>query len=146
MAPSLFQVQPTITSKESVARREPLGIALRTHAHAMDRHEKGIERVPGRMDSPLPEWNGSYSGDQRRLPKVVQKLLTSRPLSAEEKAELLWRFFELDQRVRARSARTRTAFITIGFALVAFYLAIYQRAWIVERVMAWLSPPAAPHA
>src|SRR5262249_52129414 len=112
----------------------------------MDRHEKGLERVPGRMDAPLPEWDGGYGGDSRQLPKVVQKLLLNRPLSAEEKAELLWRFFELDQRARVRAARTRTAFLTIGFALVAFYLALYQRAWIVQHVMAWISPPAAPHA
>ena len=146
MPSSQFQICSEITSRESVAIRVPRGIAVRTLAHAMDRHEKGIERVSGRMDAPLPEWNGSYGGDARRLPKVVQKLLLNRPLSAEEKAELLWRFFELDQRARVRAARTRTAFITIGVALVAFYLALYQRAWIVERVMAWLSPPAAPHA
>jgi len=146
MASSRFQIQSPITSTESVAIRVPPGIALRTPAYAMDRHEKGLERVPGRMDAPLPDWNGSYGGDSRRLPKAVQKLLMNRPLSAEEKAELLWRFFELDQRARVRAARTRTAFLTIGFALVAFYLALYQRAWIVERVMAWLSPPAAPHA
>ena len=124
----------------------PSALRVATPRMAMDRHEKGIEHLPGRMDKPLTEWNGGYGGDSRRLPKVVQKLLMGRPLTAEEKAELLWRFFELDQRARARAAKTKTVVWTVGLALLAFYLAVYQRSWIVERVMAWLSPPAAPPA
>ncbi len=110
----------------------------------MDRHEKGIERIPGRLDQPLPEWQGSYRGDARRLPKVVQKLLHGRMLGAEEKAELLWRLFELDQKARARQARVRTVVLTLVVAGIAAYMAFFQREWIVEQVMAWLSPPAAP--
>ncbi|HEX3112815.1 MAG TPA: hypothetical protein VHU20_06080 [Candidatus Eisenbacteria bacterium] len=110
----------------------------------MDRHEKGIEKIPGRPDKPLPEWNGSYFGDPQRLPKCVQKLVAGRPLTAEEKAELLWRFYELDQRARMRQQRTR-AVVLSGLAIaVVVYLAMYQRVWIMNQVMAWLSPPASP--
>ena len=107
----------------------------------MDRHEKGIEKVPGRMDRPLPEWNGSYAGDQRKLPKVVQKLASGRILTAEEKAELMWRFYELDQAARTRSERLRAVLLG-GLAIgLVVYLAMYQRVWIMGQVMAWLSPP-----
>ena len=68
----------------------------------MDKHEKGIEVDPYRPDLPLSRWDGKYGGDPKRLPKVVQKLVLRRPLTAEEKAELLWRFYELDQGGRAR--------------------------------------------
>ena len=54
----------------------------------MDKHERGWEIQEGRDDLPLPNWNGSYGGDQKRLPKVVQKLLLRSPLTPEEKAEL----------------------------------------------------------
>ena len=122
--------------------------ALRAACHrmAMDRHEKGLEKDPGRLDQPLPEWGGGYSGDAQRLPKVVQKLMHERILTAEEKAELLWRLFELDQRGRVRQARAKrilTALVLLG---AATYMAIYQWRWVADRVMAWLSPPAAPPA
>ena len=107
----------------------------------MDRHEKGIEKLPGRLDRPLPEWNGSYWGDPRRLPKVVQKLMLKRILSAEEKAELLWRFFEIDQRARQRRARIHSVIAWSALVLVVAYFALFQRTWIAESVMAWLSPP-----
>ena len=107
----------------------------------MDRHEKGIEKVPGRLDRPLTEWNGSYHGDSRRLPKVVQKLLLKRILSAEEKAELLWRYFELDQRGRQRQARIHTILVWSAVVILIAYFAVFQRTWIAEQVMAWLSPP-----
>jgi hypothetical protein len=68
----------------------------------MDKHEKGIEIDPYRPDAPLTRWDGKYGGDQKRLPKVVQKLVLRRPLTPEEKAELLWRFYELEQGGRAR--------------------------------------------
>jgi len=68
----------------------------------MDKHEKGIEVEPHRPDVPLPKWDGKYGGDQKRLPKVIQKLLLRRPLTAEEKAELLWRYYELEQGGRVR--------------------------------------------
>jgi len=110
----------------------------------MDRHEKGIEKMPGRLDRPLPEWNGGYGGDQRRLPKAVQKLVAGRPLTAEEKAELLWRFYELDQRARMRQTRTRAVILSTLAIGVVVYLAVYQRVWIIHQVMAWLSPPASP--
>ena len=113
---------------------------------AMDRHEKGLEKVPGRLDQPLPEWGGSYSGNPERLPKVVQKLMHERILTAEEKAELLWRLFELDQRGRVRQARAKRVLTALLLVLAAMYMAIYQWRWVAERVMAWLSPPAAPPA
>ena len=69
----------------------------------MDKHEKGIEVDPLRPDLPLPKWDGRYRGDPKRLPKVVQKLMLRRPLTPEEKAELLWRFYELQQGARART-------------------------------------------
>jgi len=113
---------------------------------AMDRHEKGLEKVPGRLDRPLPEWNGSYTGDPQRLPKVVQKLLHARILTAEEKAELLWRYFELDQRERSRRARSQRILLAVALLAAGAWVAIYQWRWVANQVMAWLSPPAAPPA
>lgn len=112
----------------------------------MDRHEKGIEKEYGRLDRPLPEWNGSYGGDSRRLPKVVQKLVHGKTLTAEEKAELLWRFYEIDQAVRTRQARVWTILLVLTLAAAAAYLGLYQREWVLAQVMAWLSPAAAPPA
>jgi len=113
---------------------------------AMDRHEKGLEKVPGRLDQPLPDWNGSYSGNVGKLPKVVQKLMHGVNMSAEEKAELLWRFFELDQRARARGASTKRILTAVALIAGIAWVAIYQWRWVVNQVMAWLSPPAAPPA
>lgn len=113
---------------------------------AMDRHEKGLEKVPGRPDQPLPEWGGGYGGDPQRLPKVIQKLLHARILSAEEKAELLWRFFELDQQTRSRKARAQRILIAVTLIAAGAWVAIYQWRWVADQVMAWLSPPAAPPA
>lgn len=123
-----------------------MAFALRSalRAHAMDRHEKGIEKDPDRLDLPLPEWQGGYGGNPKRLPKVVQKLLRGRVLSAEEKAELLWRYFEIDQRARARSSRDRKVFALVLLFLVLAYVGVYQRGWVVANLMAWLSPPASP--
>jgi hypothetical protein len=83
----------------------------------MDKHEKGVEVDPLRLDLPLPRWDGKYRGDPKRLPKVVQKLVLRRPLTPEEKAELLWRFYELDQGGRARRG-------LIGVLLVMFLCAV----------------------
>jgi hypothetical protein len=113
---------------------------------AMDRHEKGLEKVPGRLDQPLPEWNGSYSGNVGKLPKVVQKLMHGVNMSAEEKAELLWRFFELDQRGRQRQVWMRRVLVAVVLIAGTAYVAIYQWRWVLNQVMAWLSPPAAPPA
>jgi hypothetical protein len=113
---------------------------------AMDRHEKGLEKIPGRPDQPLPEWKGSYAGDAQRLPKVVQKLLHDRILTAEEKAELLWRLFELDQKARSRRASARRILIAVVLIATTAWVAIYQWRWVADQVMAWLSPPAAPPA
>ena len=110
----------------------------------MDRHEKGIEKAYGRVDRPLPEWKGSYGGDPRRLPKVVQKLMQRKTLTAEEKAELLWRFYEIDQSRRTRQAKVWTTLLVLVVLGAAAYLAFYQRQWVVNQVMAWLSPPATP--
>ena len=112
----------------------------------MDKHEKGIQNLPGRLDQPLPEWRGGYGGDARRLPKVVQKLLLGRTLTAEEKAELLWRFFELDQRSRERRAKVRAWAVGLALIAIAVYVGVYHRMWVAERIMAWLSPPAGPSA
>lgn len=89
----------------------------------MDKHEKGIEVDPYRPDVPLPKWDGTYGGDQKRLPKVIQKLLLRRPLTAEEKAELLWRYYELEQ---GKHVRERLMWIlTVLFCVLCFagYLA-----------------------
>lgn len=112
----------------------------------MDRHEKGIEKEYGRLDRPLPEWNGSFGGDPRRLPRVVQKLAHGKTLTAEEKAELLWRFYEIDQAVRTRRASAWTIFLVAILLAAAAYVGLYQREWVVAQVMAWLSPPATPPA
>ncbi|MGH7680785.1 MAG: hypothetical protein ACRENN_02215 [Candidatus Eiseniibacteriota bacterium] len=108
----------------------------------MDKHEKGLEKNPDRLDQSLPDWAGGYGGSPKRLPKVVQKLLLGRALSAEEKAELLWRFYELDQGARARTARDRRMVAVVALLLAVVYVAVFQRAWVVASLMAWLSPPA----
>jgi hypothetical protein len=107
----------------------------------MDKHEKGIEKSPDRLDQPLPEWSGSYGGSPKRLPKVIQKLLLGRALSAEEKAELLWRFYELDQGTRTRAARDRRVVAVLLLLIAVAYVAVFQRHWVATGVMAWLSPP-----
>jgi hypothetical protein len=89
----------------------------------MDKHEKGIEVDPYRPDQPLPRWNGSYKGDAKRLPKVVQKLLLRRTLTAEEKAELLWRFFELEEGGRVRERLLWLLSLALCVAAFMAYLA-----------------------
>jgi len=89
----------------------------------MDKHEKGIEVDPYRPDVPLPRWNGKYGGDPKRLPKVVQKLVLRRPLTAEEKAELLWRFFELKEGGRMRERLLWLLALVFCIACFAAYLA-----------------------
>jgi len=130
------------------AQRPAMQSALRAACRrmAMDRHEKGLERVPGRPDLPLPEWQGGYGGDTQRLPKVVQKLMHGRILTAEEKAELLWRLFELDQREKSRRARSQRILVAVTLLAAGAWVAIYQWRWVADHVMAWLSPPAAPPA
>jgi hypothetical protein len=49
----------------------------------MDRHEKGIEKMPGRLDRPLPEWNGSWRRSAAAA-RGGQKLAAGRPLTAGE--------------------------------------------------------------
>lgn len=102
----------------------------------MDDHERGIEKRPGRLDVPLPEWNGSYRGDARRLPRVVQKLMHRRRLNAEEKAELLWRLYELEQKERVRERRRFTVFLTVSILLATLtgWLLVSQP-WILEGVV-----------
>ena len=89
----------------------------------MDKHEKGIEVEPHRPDVPLPKWDGKYGGDQKRLPKVIQKLLLRRPLTAEEKAELLWRYYELEQGGRVRERLMWILTVLLCLACLAGYLA-----------------------
>jgi hypothetical protein len=88
----------------------------------MDKHEKGIEVDPYRPDQPLPRWNGKYSGDPKFLPKVVQKLLLRRMLTPEEKAELLWRYFELEQGGRVRERLLWLLTLVLCLACFAGYL------------------------
>ena len=104
----------------------------------MDKHEKGIEVDPLRADMPLPRWNGKYGGNAKRLPKVVQKLVQRRALTPEEKAELLWRFYELDQGGRARRGLLWLLFaIVVGIAGVAGYLVYTHHI----PLLAALAPP-----
>jgi hypothetical protein len=104
----------------------------------MDKHEKGIEIDPYRPDAPLTRWDGKYGGDQKRLPKVVQKLVLRRPLTPEEKAELLWRFYELEQGGRARRG-------LIGVLMVMVLCAVCVAGYLVYThqipFLAALAPP-----
>ncbi len=104
----------------------------------MDKHEKGLEIDPDRPDLPLPKWDGRYRGDQKRLPKVVQKLVLRRPLTPEEKAELLWRFYELEQGTRARRGLLWLLFaIVVGIACFAGYFVYTNHI----SLLAALAPP-----
>jgi hypothetical protein len=108
----------------------------------MDNHERGIEKKFGRPDTPLPEWNGSYGGDPKKLPRVIQKLMAKRRLSAEEKAELLWRIYELDQEDRKRTT-ARIAVLLVLLVLstgVAIWLYFNPQPWIAERMLAIVDP------
>ena len=107
----------------------------------MDNHERGVEKKAGRLDAPLPEWKGGYGGDRRKLPLVVQKLLFKRRLTAEEKAELLWRFYELDQAARIRAARVRAVLLLLLLLTVAggTWLVVTQP-WITNGVLDLMYP------
>lgn len=102
----------------------------------MDNHERGWEKWEGRIDLPLPQWRGTYGGDPRRLPRVVQKLLHGRKLTAEEKAELLWRFYELDLETRARMRKRVAVLLTFGVVLViaAAWLSLHPPQWLSRSV------------
>jgi len=108
----------------------------------MDNHERGIERKFGRPDKPLPDWNGSYGGDPKRLPRVVQKLMAKRRLTAEEKAELLWRLYELDQADRVRTNRRVGALLLLVLLLTgaAIWLYLNPQPWIADRLLAIVDP------
>lgn len=110
----------------------------------MDNHERGWEKKPGRPDLPLPEWNGSYWGDAQKLPRVVQKLRQKRKLTAEEKAELLWRFYELDQ-VDRRKTRTRVMVLLVFLVVVtgtAVWLYLHPQGWIADKLLQIIDPGA----
>lgn len=102
----------------------------------MDDHERGIDKQPGRLDIPLPEWRGGFGGDPRRLPRVVQKLLHKHRLNAEEKAELLWRIYELDQQARGRERKRFAIFLTASLVLgsLAGWLLLSQP-WLLQGVV-----------
>ncbi|HZI89564.1 MAG TPA: hypothetical protein VFD83_03830 [Candidatus Polarisedimenticolia bacterium] len=103
----------------------------------MDKHEKGIEFDPYRPDQPLPKWNGKYGGDAKHLPKVVQKLLLRRTLTPEEKAELLWRFYELEQGGRVRERLLWMLTVLLCLAAFAGYLAWnHQLPWLAALARA----------
>ena len=106
----------------------------------MDKHERGWEIQEGRLDQPLPQWNGSYRGDSRRLPKVVQKLSKGRPLTPEEKAELLWRFYELDMQRRARSRGTTGVLLVLAVLAVFLLMAAYPPPWLRQELARFLGP------
>lgn len=106
----------------------------------MDKHERGWEVQEGRLDQPLPQWNGSYGGDSRRLPKVVQKLAKGRPLTPEEKAELLWRFYELDMQRRARSRGTAGVLFVLAALGVLALLAAFPPGWLRQEMTRFLGP------
>ena len=108
----------------------------------MDKHEKGIEIDPTRSDLPLPHWKGRYGGDPKRLPRVIQKLMHRRTLSPEEKAELLWRFYELDQAARVRQRLLLTAFFVICVAGITGYFALTHWSWVLGQIDKWPKPPA----
>ena len=105
----------------------------------MDKHERGWEIQEGRLDQPLPQWNGSYRGP-RRLPKVVQKLTKGRPLTPEEKAELLWRFYELDMQRRARSRGTTGVLLVLAALGVFLLMAAYPPPWLRQELARFLGP------
>jgi hypothetical protein len=107
----------------------------------MDNHERGVEKTPGRMDTPLPEWKGSYGGDRRKLPLVVQKLVHKRRLTAEEKAELLWRIYELDVASRERRDRARSValLLFLGLAGLATWVFLSQP-WITKGILDLMYP------
>ena len=111
----------------------------------MDNHERGWEKKPGRPDVPLPEWNGSYWGDPHKLPRVVQKLVQKRRLTPEEKAELLWRFYELDQ-IDRRKTQARIAALIVLLVIVtgaAVWLYFNPQPWIADRLLQIVDPGAA---
>jgi hypothetical protein len=106
----------------------------------MDKHERGWEIQEGRLDLPLPLWNGSYRGDQKRLPKVVQKLLLRRPLTPEEKAELLWRYYELDQAHRSRNRVLAGTLIVLLALGVLALIAAFPPEWARQEMVRLLGP------
>lgn len=100
----------------------------------MDKHERGLEISEARLDLPLPKWNGSYRGEKHRLPKVVQKLLLGRPLTPEEKAELLWRFHELERLRRGRRRALTAVVLVIGVLVALAAVAAYPPPWLRQQM------------
>ncbi|HEX7078956.1 MAG TPA: hypothetical protein VF363_11080 [Candidatus Eisenbacteria bacterium] len=107
----------------------------------MDKHERGWEIQEGRLDMPLPQWKGGTRGDRRRLPKVVQKLLQNRPLTPEEKAELLWRFHELEQARRVRQRALFGTFLVVAALGVMAAVAAYPPPWLRAQILRVLGTP-----
>jgi hypothetical protein len=109
----------------------------------VDNHERGWEKKPGRLDLSLPEWRGGYGGDPRRLPRVIQKLLHGRKLTAEEKAELLWRFYELDQEARAGNRKRVAVLLTLGTVVLAAaaWVCLHPPKWLVQSLTDLLTHP-----
>jgi hypothetical protein len=106
----------------------------------MDKHERGWEIQEGRLDMPLPHWKGGYGGDRRRLPKVVQKLSQGRPLTPEEKAELLWRFYELDMQRRSRGRGMVGVFIILLALGALAFMAAYPPPWLRHEIVRFIGP------
>src|SRR5262245_12931032 len=102
----------------------------------LDNHERGWETKPGRIDMPLPQWKGRYGGDPHRLPRVVQKLMGRHKLTAEEKAELLWRFYELDVESRASQRKRLGVIAAMCLTLVAatLWVCLHPPQWLFDSV------------
>ncbi len=66
---------------------------------------------------------------------MVQKLLHGGKLTAEEKAELLWRFYELDQQSRTRRGRLLVTLVLLGIVASMLYVAAYPPHWLRERML-----------
>jgi hypothetical protein len=77
----------------------------------------------------------------------VQKLMHKRRLSPEEKAELLWRIYELDQRDRVRTNRRVTLLLALLLVITgtAVWLYLNPQPWIAERMLEIVDPPAGTH-
>ena len=71
---------------------------------------------------------------KHRLPKVVQKLLLDRPLTPEEKAELLWRFHELEHQRRGRRRAVTAVALVIGLLVALAAVAAYPPPWLRHQM------------
>ncbi|MEK7348639.1 MAG: hypothetical protein AABZ94_07175 [Candidatus Eisenbacteria bacterium] len=74
----------------------------------------------------------------------MQKLKQKRRLTPEEKAELLWRFYELDK-IDRRRTQVRVAALLVLLVLVtgaAVWLYFNPQPWIANRLLEIVDPGA----